>query len=306
MSNSTLLILKNASFEVGVCPKNGGVITHFTSPHRGEKIDWFRAINIAELNNPIDALNAASFPLFPFSNRIANNMLSIGGEDYKLSSNVEGWPQIIHGHSWLGKWHVTHHSDTVITLTFKFPNTSVECCGWPYSYEAEQKFELSDTGLNIQLKLLNTSDKVMPAGMGIHPYFCTEPNMQVSLNTTGQWFGDELNIPHTHESETVAVLSFREGELTKELDHNFTGWDGVANIHWPSHGGTLQIKASDLFRNAVVYSPKEESYFCLEPVTHTTNAFNQSDLSDVLGGTQMLAPSESIQGDIQFTPQNFE
>ncbi len=304
MGNSELLILKNASFEVGVSPNKGGVITHFFSALDDRKIHWFRPIDISELNEPIDALNSASFPLFPFSNRIANNLLTVGERNYTLSSNVVRWPQIIHGHSWLGKWDVTHNSDTKITIFFQFPNSSVDSCGWPYSYEAEQTFELNDEGLKIQLKLLNTSNMNMPAGMGIHPYFFVEPNMQVLFNTSGQWFADELNIPHTHthREETESVIAFREGYLPIGLDHNFTGWDGEAYINWPSHGGSMKIKASEAFNNAVVYSPYNESYFCLEPVTHVTNAFNHIDLPKSLGGAQMLAPTESMQGDILFIP----
>ncbi|MCZ2723256.1 aldose 1-epimerase [Marinomonas sp. 15G1-11] len=309
MSDS-VIVIKNDVYEVGICPEKGGVITHFVSVKNGTKIDWLKPTILSELQSPIDALKAASFPLFPFSNRIANNKLVIENSEYQLTSNVDVWPLINHGHSWLGKWNIVEQTSSRAVIVFTFPNTSVEGCGWPYSYEAEQVFELNDKGLNVRLKLLNTSEKTMPAGMGMHPYFLYEPDMLVRFNSTGQWFSDELVIPNLHKTETDAVLNFRKGHLEVGLDNNFTGWDGKATLTWPSHGGHLTINASDIFRNVVVYSPEpvpthnvaEKAFFCLEPVTHTTNSFNNIDLPDVLGGTQMLAPNESIQGDVQFTP----
>ncbi|WP_191600738.1 aldose 1-epimerase [Marinomonas algicola] len=309
MSDS-VIILKNDFFELGLSPDKGGVITHFFSIKESQRIDWLRPVEPSQLKEPIDALNASSFPLFPLSNRIGNNRLEVDGREHLISANIADWPLFNHGHSWLGVWHVKKQTETSATLVFTFPNDSVDTFGWPYSYQAEQVFELNDDGLTIRLKLLNTGSQVMPAGMGIHPYFIYEPNMKVQFHSTGQWFSDEFLIPHTHKTETDAVVNFRRGHLEIGLDNNFTGWDGTALLSWPSHGGQLVINASEIFRNLVLFSPEpstddqeqNSAFFCLEPVTHTTNSFNHIDLPDELGGTQMLSSNDFIQGEIQFKP----
>ena len=302
MDNSPMLHLKNAHFEVALQPACGGAIRYFRSVVAGKTIDWLRPSDAKSCSKATDVLQLAAFSLFPFSNRIANNQLTVDEHHYPLDSNVNGWPQIIHGHAWLGQWRVVDADEHKVKLAFSFPHDSTMTCGWPFAYEAEQTFELVEEGLVVTLKITNTSNQTVPVGMGYHPYFPLEEAMMVQLNTKGIWLTDKAHIPLEHHQEHGAIEALNLGTLPPDLDHNFTHWDGKAQLYWPSHGGRLNLTASDLFRNLVVFSPSEEVFFCLEPVTHTTNSFNHPDLPDALGGTQMLAPNESMQGDIRFYP----
>jgi aldose 1-epimerase len=61
----------------------------------------------------------------------------------------------------------------------------------------------------------------------------------------------------------------------------------------------LSIEAGGLFRNLVVYTPPGQDFFCVEPVSHMTNAINR--LASMRGhGLRSLAPGETLQGEVAF------
>ena len=70
------------------------------------------------------------------------------------------------------------------------------------------------------------------------------------------------------------------------LDHCFSGWDGGATVSDARF--TVQI-ASDL-RHLVVYTPQSKPYFCVEPVSHLSNAVNRPD--PLAHGLRALAPGQ--------------
>ena len=291
--------LTHGAMSVVISPKLGGTILSFQSlDQNGERIDWLRATQANEQREP-KAFQTGCFPLFPFSNRIADDRLLFEQQEYPLLSNLPG-SFMIHGHSWMGAWRVTEQSTSSLSIVFDMPHQDVASHGWPFSYLAEQRFELSEQGLKVTLKLTNTSTQTMPAGMGLHPYFNWLEGMQVTAKCQGMWLGSAKNIPVQEDFSHQAITALAQGELLKGLDNNFTQWDGLARIEWPDSKACMTIKASDMFRHLVVYSPEGEDYFCLEPVSHVTNAFNHPEWSDAQGGMQILSPNETIQGDIRF------
>lgn len=299
---SQAVCLTHGDMTAVISPQLGGTILSFTSIDRqGETIDWLRPAQADEVCEP-KAFQTACFPLFPFSNRIADNRLQFEQDEYPVLSNLPG-SFMIHGHSWMGAWRVSEQSSSTLTIVFEMPHAEVASLGWPFSYLAEQKFELSESGLKVRLKLTNTSTQTMPAGMGLHPYFNWPAGMRVSAKCQGMWLGSSANIPVQEDFSHKALTALAQGELPKGLDNNFTQWDGLARLEWPSGNAKLTLQASDMFRHLVVYSPEGEDYFCLEPVSHVTNAFNHPEWSDAQGGMQILSPNESIQGDIQFLVQ---
>ncbi|GAB3480763.1 aldose 1-epimerase [Marinomonas epiphytica] len=296
------VVLEKSGMKAVISPELGGTILSFSDQNElGETRHWLRPVGVDLSDATPEAFRTGCFPLFPFSNRIANNKLSIEGEVYPLLSNIPG-EVLIHGHSWMGAWDVQQQSQSSVTLMFNLPHEQVASYGWPFQFQAEQKFELLESGLKVTLKLTNTSSKTMPAGMGLHPYFDAQQEVSVTTRCQGIWLGSDENIPNQHSNDHPALADLASGVLPKGLDNNFTQWQGAADIRWAGRADYLTLTASDLFRHLVIFSPNEP-HFCLEPVTHVTNAFNEPEWGDALGGMQMLSPNESLQGDICFTIQ---
>jgi aldose 1-epimerase len=78
------------------------------------------------------------------------------------------------------------------------------------------------------------------------------------------------------------------------LDNAFVGWDGQAVVTWPERRVRLRLAASALLGTLVVYSPPGQSFFCAEPVSHITDAFNLAAAGQADTGMLTLAPGETV------------
>ena len=83
------------------------------------------------------------------------------------------------------------------------------------------------------------------------------------------------------------------------LDNCFTGWDGRAEIDWATEGPGLVIEAGAPFRHLIVYTPQDHDYFCVEPVSHLTDAINRLD-ERTDHGMSILNPGETLRGVVTF------
>jgi aldose 1-epimerase len=201
----------------------------------------------------LDPRQLACFPLVPYCNRIAGGRFEHGGTTVELSPNIEGEPHPLHGHGWLERWHVER------------------------------------TRLDIGLDLTNLSDRPMPAGIGLHPYF--ERPARISVNLDGRWVGP-TTIPTRWEEHT----GFRSVDTDSIVtDGTYTGWDGKAVID--ANGRRIVLTADT--RLLHVFSPPGMGFFCLEPVTAAPDALNHPDR-----GLTEIAPSESISIGMSISVEN--
>ena len=71
------------------------------------------------------------------------------------------------------------------------------------------------------------------------------------------------------------------------------GWHGAARIR--DERFSLQLSSS--LDRLVVYTPPEKDYFCVEPVSHVSNAIHMAD--PLAHGLRSLAPGESTRAWMQ-------
>jgi aldose 1-epimerase len=50
----------------------------------------------------------------------------------------------------------------------------------------------------------------------------------------------------------------------------------VLEIDWPARGLGLTITPSQELTTTVVFTPERQDYFCVEPVSHATDAINRA------------------------------
>ena len=140
----------------------------------------------------------------------------------------------------------------------------------------------------------------MPAGLGYHPFFnrCfngqAEWPAQLQFHAAGVYpalpSGPMLPVPAWQDFSAPALLGERE------LNHCFGGWDGRARIVYPGAGVELALDCDPVFGHVVVFTPRGESYFCVEPVSHANNAFNLAAKGQADTGMRVLAPGETLGG----------
>lgn len=284
-------------YSVGINPDIGALITHYrsTGPD-GRVVDWFQpAAGVGD--NP---LLSSHFVLLPFSNRINHGRFRHDGVEVELPANHPGEPHALHGFGWREPWQVIDQTPSSVRLT-----QSYKAGPWPWDYAAWQELDLDDDGaLTIRLGLINRSDRDMPAGLGLHPYFPRQGGERVTAPVAAHHPCDAMMMPMAREPDHAAVAALCAGnDLPLGLDGAFDGWDGTARIDWPDR--SLVMTASPDLRVLVLYSPTDPDYpfFCLEPVTHLSNAANLTPDAQANTGWRTLAPGQDWSVSARFTPR---
>lgn len=261
-------------YRLVAAPERGGSILRF---------DWRGQAVMRPAAGP-SILDVACFPLVPFSNRIAHGRFQAAGREVRLGPNFPGsdHPHPLHGFGWLARWSVLRHEAAELVMEHRY-----EAAEWPWPYLARQHFTLSDEGLAMSLAVVNQSDEPMPLGLGFHPYFPRGASTVYRGLHCGEWHNDADCIPVCHDSRS-GPRDWWEGRAVaaRAVDTVYTGREGALEIVWPERGIGLTIDCSDALVNTVIYSPRGEDFFCVEPVTNETDAFNRGQLDLLAPGTQ--------------------
>jgi aldose 1-epimerase len=247
-----------------------------------------------------NARGLGCFPLVPFSNRIGHARFGWDGHEHILERNFGDRNQCIHGIGWQKTWEAASISDTSATLMLRHDATGADARRWPFSFMAEQHFALTPDALRVVLMLTNLHAHKAPAGLGLHPYFPRAHISTLHFKAEGVWMNGADMLPATH-----VPLPFEwDHAFGKEIGHSsldncFTGWGGKVRIESASGGPGLTIEAGEPLRHLIVYTPSDHDFFCVEPVSHLTDAINRMDESADLG-MRILAPGETLRAEVTF------
>ena len=267
-----MMTLRNADVLLSIDPIRGGGITRFC--WRG--IDIFRH---AAKSDP-GPLGLSSFVLVPFSNRIENGRFCWQGRSVTVPPTRPGEAYPLHGLGWLSPW--SQRLATPDRLVLEHDHVGDV---WPFPYRAAQDFQLLPAGFRHRLSLTNTGAFPMPAGLGFHPYF-PRPGARLAASFDGAWETRPDGIPTTWSP--LACMPTWFGEET--IDTVFTGRRGPLAIHWPTHSVTIEPSSGLAF--TTIYCPSGADFFCVEPVSHITNALNRPGLAS--SGQQTLEPGACL------------
>ena len=307
-----LQLLRSGSLCAAVAPQIGGSLASFytLSEQSGEQHHWLRPATDASLAKG-DPFEMASFPLVPWANRIRDCRFTFDGRPVQLVPNRGEDPHTIHGLGWMQGWDISARSSTHIGLRMDYDGTGP----WPYAFSSVQSYTLDPQGLSISLAVTNRGGSPMPAGIGHHPYFLHDTSgagTRVTAQVQGMWESDAWMLPkqlaHSHRVVDALKAQMRLGDF--ELDNNFTGFDGSARVEWPN-GDILRMKASDSLNYFVVYCPRDQDIFCIEPVSNCTDWLNLRTPQEHAQGTgaferraggHVLLPGESLHGSMRLEP----
>jgi len=289
---SIFLISDTAKIEIS--PELGGSILAYDAKLHDKFLPILR-----NSHQTRTVLESSCFPLVPYSNRIKHGEFNWQDKSYKLPLNHLPEKHSIHGHGWQLPWEIVHQSDKSLTLEYHY-----QAAEWPFTYSAQQVFTLKESSLNIELTLVNHSQSKMPAGLGLHPYFSLTNETSLKCSVESMWAVDNESMPTT-SGKAPKELASSEGLLISKshLDNVFTGFSGAAIITWPEWKAKADITSSSNCKFIVVYSPEGQSYFCLEPVTHSTDAINMSNDGVNSTGIMTLKPREKMTVSMCISPK---
>jgi aldose 1-epimerase len=245
-------------------------------------------------------LDTACFPLVPFSNRIANGRFDADGAEVQISPNMPNsdHPHPLHGFGWLAPWQVTQQDDASATIVHRHPGGE-----WRWPYLATLGVSLTVDGLNMSLQVRNDGDTPMPAGLGFHPYLPRNALTRYCGLHRGEWSTSEAGLPLTHVERKKAIDWWDGKPVDKRIvDTVYSGRRGDLHIIWPDRRIELRLKPSLILDYTVIYVPKGADYFCVEPVSHMTDAVNSSHRPT---GMRWLKPGETLYADMAMAASAF-
>jgi aldose 1-epimerase len=292
-----VITLRADGFGLRLAPEAGGMVTRYWLERDARVWEWLRpASELAVARR--DGYEAAAFPLVPFSNRIRGGRFRFDGRDVALPLNRPPERHAIHGQGWQAAWTPREVSTTTALLEFRHPPDA-----WPWAYRATQRFVLSPAGLTVELALHNESDAPMPAGLGWHPYFLRTPRTTLTAAVERIWLTDAEMLPaELAPSPVTASLSAGGTIDCVSLDNGFTGWSRRAVIDWPELGARLVMSVEPPLDFLTVFIPPNLPFFCVEPVSHATDALNLDGPAAEVGRRQ-LAPGATLRASITLTPE---
>jgi aldose 1-epimerase len=238
-------------------------------------------------------LDASSFPLVPYVNRIRGGCFTFRGRVVRLKPNMPGDPSPLHGQGWQNPWRVDESSQPSVVLSYHHAAGE-----WPWDYEARQEFTLDERSFSSRLTCRNVSNDPMPCGLGFHPYFPCGSETRIDTQVTDVWTIDEHVLP-VEKVPAEGRYDLRDRLVCgQDLDNGFGGWGGEARMNdpaWP-YDVCLSSPEANFFQ---LYSPTAGSIFVAEPVTHANAALNEPEERWPELGMQVLKPGGELSLDMR-------
>jgi aldose 1-epimerase len=231
---------------------------------------------------------SASYPLIPFSNRVAHAQLVWNGTSHPLVKNFSGEEHSIHGVGWLRPWEVLEQSADFCMLSLEHASDR----SWPFAFDASQTFRLHGNALEMTMSITNQSDQSAPVGLGWHPYFVKRAPSHIAFEASGIWQMGADKLP----TSLQASAGLRQDCADLAVDNCFEGWNGVASLH----DGVMQVHINSDMRRLVVFTNPDKDFVAIEPVSHANNAMNAGNLKESAErGVVTLEPGQSWQVSMQ-------
>lgn len=237
------------------------------------------SVEPAALSGPRDS---GGFPMVPYSNRLGYRRFRWLGRDHTTAPNFGDNPHSLHGVGWLTRWAVGTCTATQVELHL----THTPNAHWPFAFQACQRFELDAEGLSLTMSMKNGESHPVPAGLGWHPYFPKRPRSRLHIELTHRWESDPATELPTRR---VAQPGIDADIAHLDFDHCFEGWPGMARLRDEKFALTLRSSLPYL----VVYTPPLKDIYCVEPVSHVSNAVHMAD--PAAHGWHTLQAGESLE-----------
>lgn len=244
---------------------------------------WHGGLPVMRSSEPAEltaSRPSACYPLAPYSNRLGYRHFRWQGHDHTTAANFDDSPHSVHGVAWQRPWQVISQSATQAEIEY----SHVADDHWPFAFVARQRFVLTPDALELHFVFRNSAEVPQPVGLGWHPYFPKRHRSRLHIELSDRWESDATGLPTRRVPQPgidadVAHLAF---------DNCFEGWRGHARIR----DEKLSLKLSSSLPYLVVFTPQVRDYFCVEPVSHVSNAIHMAD--PAAHGLRAVAPGATF------------
>jgi len=231
--------------------------------------------------------------LFPFPNRLKHGQYEFEGKAYQFEHNDHGRPNALHGFV-LGKAfevkeQLSRDDEAKVSLAYEYKG---DLTSYPFPFHIEIAYHLTQNELSIDIKVQNTGDTNMPAGLGWHPYFdlpSGKDQAALKLPPCQEIEVDELMIPTGKKSPSTCFDAFNNLK-NASLDTCFeVNEKGARNEVGLKAGEDYEISVWQDGAHGFIqcYTPDDGTSIAIEPMTCGIDAFNTGE------GLRILAPGKT-------------
>ncbi|WP_420573197.1 aldose 1-epimerase [Kordia sp.] len=228
---------------------------------------------ISEYENFPYQHSSASAILFPFANRIKDGTYTFEGKTYQIPCNEVEKNNAIHGLLYTRAFEIFDKSTTAetatITLQYKHDGSSE---GFPFPFNFFVTYVLTETALNVQLKVTNTGTKTFPFTIGWHPYFNSENLYESTIN-----FNCEEEYTTTDDRSITNGTKPHTLQMPFQLkNHSFDTAFKLRDNEIGFATPTYKVKITGIASKNYVqfYTPKDKSIIAIEPTVGLSDSFN--------------------------------
>jgi aldose 1-epimerase len=273
MTEPQILELTRGPLRLALRPDLGGCIAGL----------WFDGLPVLRSTEPA-ALErsrlSGCYPLLPYSNRLGYRRFRWHGREYTTQPNFDDSPHSVHGIGWQRAWTVESARGDDAVLVLQHAGDA----DWPFPFTARQAVSLTDEGVNLGLSITNTGSAAAPFGLGWHPYFPKRQRSRLHVELTERWDPDAAGLP-TRRVPQAGI----DGDVAHlDFDHCFEGWSGPARVR----DEKLALRLTSSLPYLVVFTPPLKDYYCVEPVSHVSNAIHMAEPAKA--GLRALMPGEHL------------
>lgn len=262
--------------------------------------------------------------LAPFANRIDHDYYFFQNKKYLLNPDLgnllrDQFGQALHGLLvFESRWKVvktgaSNAEGAYVTSRlefYKYPDLMEQ---FPFACVIDVTYRLKDGRLQNTTEIHNLALAAMPVDIGYHPYFHPDgPRVAwtVSLGAKSHLIPTKQLIPTGEKEPADKYLPharhFTLGETY--IDDNFTDLDrdseGHGHIWVQGKTQKVEVVYGKEYNFAVVYAPRPQDLFCIEPQTGPTNAFNLNH-EGKFPGLIVLEPGKTFRANFWIVPTGF-
>jgi aldose 1-epimerase len=272
--------------EVGVVPSLGNNAYEFKVNGRNFLWSPFKSLSEvgekpAQFGNPL---------LSPWANRIDGLAYWANGKRFALNPELKNFRLDTNGNPIHGllvysdKWKVTalgaDGSSASVTSRLEFWRYPELMAQFPFAYNIEITYRLSEGVLQVETAIENLSSDPMPLSLGFHTYYrldaAPRDDWQVHVGAREEVLMSETLVP-TGKTRPVS-LADPHPLRNSTLDNGYTNLvrDAAGRAEfWVSGGGQkLRVLFGPKYDVGIVFAPPGRDFICFEPMAGVTNVFN--------------------------------
>lgn len=215
--------------------------------------------------------------------------------------HVEGAPHVlpIHGFAMRHPWTVADAGPPDV-LRLRLADSAGTRAAYPFAFELELTFSISDDGFTIGLAVTNADSAPMPFSAGFHPYFATprpgagKEQTRFEATPAARWIYNETK---TDVLGTAPPPAFPKSIADDDVNGLLLdmGASDRTHLRFPD-GFALRQTASPLFRYRQFYTLPDEPFFCDEPWTAPPGVLNRP------GAARLLPPGHTETASLVMAP----